>query len=142
MLNKLGRSKIIVFGLIAMLIAATAAIVFASLGGSPGGAPAEAPAKEPLLFYVPKNDVTGTMANSKFIFTGKKVSAEFCSGSRTGVSQGMVVVYTGSDPAAQTVVITTNGENPGTRIPAPTDNGKDCTDSGIGDIHEYSGTSE
>jgi hypothetical protein len=110
-------------------------MVLLALPGVMGGADA-------LLFYVPDNDVTGTLANSKFVFTGKKVSAEFCSGSRTGVSQGMVVVYTGSDPAAQTVVITTNGETPGTRIPAPTDNGTDCTDTDLGAITEFSGTAE
>jgi hypothetical protein len=54
----------------------------------------------------------------------------------------MVVVYTGSDPAAPTEVITTNGENPGTRVAAPTNNGLDCTDTIKGAINEYSGTTD
>jgi hypothetical protein len=112
-----------------------AGMVLLALPGVMGGADA-------LLFYVPDNDVTGTMGNSKFVFTGKKFSGEFCGGSRSGVAQGMVVVYTGSDPAAQTVVVTTNGQTPGTRIPAPTDNGLDCTDSEQGSINEFSGTPE
>jgi hypothetical protein len=112
-----------------------AGLVLLGLPGVMGGADA-------LLLYVPASDVTGTLANSKFVFTGKKFDGDFCAGSRTGVSQGLVVVYTGSDPAAPSEVITTNGENPGTRVAAPTNNGLDCTDSIKGAINEYSGTTD
>lgn len=95
---------------------------------------------EALDFFVPNLDVTGTLANSKFIFTGKKFAGDFCAGSQAGFPQGMVIVYTGNDPAARSVSITTNGQDPGTRIPAPTNNGLQCTDTDLGAIHKFVGT--
>jgi len=95
-------------------------------------------------WYVPEDDVTGTLSNAKFIATGRKYAGDFCNGSRSGKMQGMTAVYTGSDPAANTQFVKdSTGVNPGTRMHTLTkDSIKDCTDNDLGDIFKYSGTEE